>query len=364
MDRLPFYLAGAGAGALTSILDLLKDPNQGTVARVGSMLKEHLFGGLNLFFSPAFWAIILVLAASLFVCWVFEVTSRLDGFLRGCTILAAFSIGAPSPIINKQITDTRSDGFAARSQVTGLPRLVSTASAQTSSSQDQSGTAIGEVYVILDHLKEMIPRPDSVVTVRSSPSHSRIAIYTIVDNTARILQPYGQYIVDIETPEFSNITFDLTIDAPLAAYSVSAQRSLVPLPLQKLLVATKVQLRPNDAERYKQLGRKRRLVDDFEGAMLNYQQSLALEPNDGLTHDYLGYALFRLGRYAEAVQEFKTAIVQRPDYKWPSINLIKVDCVQQKFTEARQKFDVVQGTMTLWKSDEEFMKLCAPVLNP
>ena len=41
MGKLPFYAAGGGAGALTSILDLLKDPNQGTIARVGSMLKEH-----------------------------------------------------------------------------------------------------------------------------------------------------------------------------------------------------------------------------------------------------------------------------------------------------------------------------------
>ena len=95
-----------------------------------------------------------------------------------------------------------------------------------------------------------------------------------------------------------------------------------------------------------------------------YAQSLALEPNDGLTHDYLGYALFRLGRYAEAVQEFQTAIVQRPDYKWPPINLIKVDCIQQKFAEARQKLDVVRGTTALWKSDEEFMRLCAPILKP
>jgi hypothetical protein len=84
---------------------MLKDPNQGTIARVGSMLKEHLLGGLNIFVSPDFWAIVLIIGVSLFVCWVFEVTSKMDGFLRGCTILAAFSIGAPSPIINKQVGD-------------------------------------------------------------------------------------------------------------------------------------------------------------------------------------------------------------------------------------------------------------------
>jgi hypothetical protein len=159
MGKLPFYAAGAGAGALTSILDLLKDSNQGTIARVGSMLKENLFGGHNLFFSPVFWAIVLLICVSLFVCWVFEVTSKLDGFLRGCTILAAFSIGAPSPIINKQLTDIGSSFVGA--QLTGLPFGISKALAQAPSEADKSTIGTGEAYIVLDHLKPMIPRPDS-----------------------------------------------------------------------------------------------------------------------------------------------------------------------------------------------------------
>jgi hypothetical protein len=360
-NKLPFYLAGAGAGALTSILDLLKDANQGTIARVGSMLKEALFPTVSLFLGPAFWGIVLVVLVSLFVCWVFEVTSRLDGFLRGCTVLAAFSIGAPSPIINKQVSDL-SPSIVVR-QAGTLPLSITNAFAQAPSPEGKPGSSTGEVYIVLDHLKEVKPRPDSTVTVRSSPSHSAIAIFRIVDNTARILQPYGQYMVEVETPGFANITFDLTIDQLLAAYSVTAQPSSVPLALQKLFVATKVELKPNDAEKYKQLGRKRRLVEDFEGAISNYQQALALEPNDGVTHDYLGYAYFRLGKYAEAEKEFQIAIVQRPDYKWPPVNLIKLDCAQQKYTEARRKFNDVRTVTEIWKSDGEFIKICAPILN-
>jgi hypothetical protein len=362
MHKVPFYLSGAGGGSLTGVLDLLNDPNQGTIARVGRMLKENLFGGASLFFGPAFWAIFLIVCASLFVCWVFEVTSRLDGFLRGCTVLAAFSIGAPSPIINRQITDI-TPGLAGRPQTAAFARFVLAASAETPSPRDHPSTLIGEVYIVLDHLKEMKPRPDSIVTIRNSPSQSAIAIFTIVDNTARISQPYGQYVVEIQTPGFSNITFDLTIDASLAAYSVNAQSSSVPIALQKLLVPTKVQPVRNDAEKFKQLGRQRRLVGDSEGAISYYQQSLSLEPGDGLTHDYLGYAFFRLARYSEAEQEFQIAIVQRPDYRFAPINLIKVDCVQQKYTEARSKFDVIRGTITVWKTDAEFTRLCAPILN-
>jgi hypothetical protein len=362
MSKLPFYLAGAGGGALTSILDLVQHPNQGTIGRVGSMLKEQLFGDANVFFSPAFWGIILIVAVSVFVCWVYEATSRTDGFLRGCTVLAAFSIGAPGPIINNQVGDLGSS-FEATRQVSGISLVVTDANAQTSSSEDKPGTSTGEVYVVLDYLKEKKPRPDSTITIRSSPSNSPIAIFKISDNTARILQPYGRYTVEVETPGFANITFDMTIDELLTAYSVNAQPSSVPLTLQKLLLSTKVELKPNDAEKYKQLGRKRGLVKDFDGAIANYQQSLALEPNDGITHDYLGYAFFRLGRYAEAVREFQVATVQRPDYKWPPVNLIKVDCAQQKYAEARQKFDAVRTITGIWKSDGEFRQLCAPILD-
>jgi tetratricopeptide (TPR) repeat protein len=177
------------------------------------------------------------------------------------------------------------------------------------------------------------------------------------------LQPYGRYTVEVETPGFARISFDLEIDQPLTAYSVRAEPSSAPLAVQKLLTATNVELKPNDSEKYKRLGVKTRLVEDFEGAISNYQRSLEIDPNDGITHDYLGYACFRLGRYAEAEKEFQVAIVQRPDYKWPSINLVKVYCAQQKYPEARKQFEGIRNATSLWKSDVEFMRLCGSILN-
>jgi len=356
MSKLPFYLAGAGGGALTSFLDLVQHPNQGTVDRVGSTLKEQFFGETSVFLGSAFWSIALIILVSVFVCWVYETTSRTDGFLRGCAVLAAFSIGAPGPIINRQVSDLPSTFQAAGATFVG------SANAQTPS-EGTPGTSTGEAFVVLDHLKEMKPRPDSTVTVRSNPSNTPIAIFTIPDNTARIAQPYGTYNVEVNTPGFATIKFDLVIKEPLSAFSVSAPPSSVPLALQKLLVANKVDLKPNDAERYKQLGRKKALLRDFDAAISNYQQSLAIEPNDGITHDYLGYALFRVGKYDEAAQEFRIAISQRPDYNWPPVNLIKVDCAKQKYAEARQKFDAVRTVTGIWKTDGEFRQLCAPILD-
>lgn len=361
MVNFRFYLAGGGAGALTSLLDLLKEPNQGTVARVGRMLKEHLFSGVNLPLAPALWGVILIVGVSLFVCWAFEVTSQLDGFQRGCTILAAFSIGAPGPIINKQLN--LENGFTMVSEAKShLDFMISNAMAQGPSSGGQQTTSVGEVYVVLDNLKTVIPRPDSTVTIRNKSAES-IAIFKIVDNTMSITQPYGQYTVQVQTPGFANISFDVNVDSEaVKGYSVSAPASSVPPALQKLLSPTEVQLTANEAEQYKQLGRKKALARDFAGAVDFYRQSLARDSNDGVTHNYLGYAYFRLGRYAEAVPEFQAAISQRPDYKWAPINLIKVDCAQQNYTAAREKLEAVRKVTSLMYKDDEFKDLCKPIL--
>jgi len=353
MNKIPFYLAGAGGGALSSLLDLFQHPNQGTISRVGAMLREQFFGEANVLFSPAFWGIILIILVSIFVCWIYETTSRTDGFMRGCTVLAAFSIGAPGPIINQQVGD-----LEPASWVTELG-FISSAYAQAA----LPSPATGEAFVVLDHLKDLKPRPDSTVTMRNSASGSALAIFTVTDNTIRVAQPYGSYTIEVNTPGFQNIKFDLVLNEPLTAYSVDARPSGVPLALQKLLAPDSVVLKANNAEKYKQEGRKRALLKDFLGAANEYQMSLSLEPHDGITHDYLGYAFFRLGKYTEAAREFEKAIEERPDYKWPPINLIKVDCAQGKFDEARQKFNFVRTVTGLWKSDVEFTNLCAPLLD-
>jgi hypothetical protein len=364
MEKLPFYLAGAGAGALTGILDLFKDHNNGTVARVGRGLREHLFGGADLLLAPTFWAIVLIVVVSLFLCWVFEVTSRLDGFLRGCTILAAFSIGAPEPLINKHDIARTATPAAAPTDGRGGNSSwgVSSAFAQAARGQPKADARTGEVYVTLRHLTGRSPIR-STISVQDFSSRKLVELFQIEGDKIEITQPYGQYLVEVQTPGFATTAFSLTINEPVLAYKANVSASSVPLAVQKLITPSRIDLTVDDAEKYKQLGRKRRMVGDFDGAIANYKLALEADPSDPVIYDYLGYALFRQGKYADAARALSIAIARKPEYKWSFVNMIKVNCAERKLDKARRRFTELRAQTDIWKSDGELQRVCGAIVN-
>jgi hypothetical protein len=361
MKKWQFYLAGGGAGALTSLLDFFKDWDNGTVARVASALGQHLFGGTNLYLTPTFWAIVLIFVVSVFVCWVFEVRSRFDGFLRGCTVLAAFSIGAPNPVINQQFIPSRNPNLslASATQLAEPPAMISSAIAQNSL---PLSTPTGEAYVRLGHLQGKTSVPESTVTIRDDSSR-RIEIFKTTDDTIKVVQPYGNYLIEVQTPGFADIDFELTVDQPVSGNRVTAQRSSVPLAIQRLVTAARVEATVDEAEKHKQLGRQQRFAGNWDAAIAEYQKSLQINFDDALTHDYLGYAYFRQGEYQEAAKEFNLAIERKPDYEWAYVNLIKVDCAQEKYEVARQKLAVLRARTEIWKADVELGQICRSIMN-
>jgi hypothetical protein len=87
--------AGAGSGALVSIIDYTKNSHDGTISKLANGLGQLFFSsgsppwtfpGSNLI------AILFVVITSLFVCWLLEVRDRADAFLNACSLLAAFSV--------------------------------------------------------------------------------------------------------------------------------------------------------------------------------------------------------------------------------------------------------------------------------
>jgi hypothetical protein len=362
MNAWRFYLAGAGGGALTAILDFSKDWNNGTVARMASVLGQHLLSGVNLYLSASFWAIILIVTVSLFICWVFQVTSQIEGFLRGCAVVTAFALGSPNPIINFQPSTLPNPPNQALSvgstQQAVFPVIVSSALAQNHSTGN-----VGEAFIRLEHLRELKPVPESTVTVRDDDSLRIVSLFKIKGDTIRIAQPYGNYLVEVATPGFSVIDFELTINQPISGSRVSSQQSAVPIFIQKLVSATKVDAAVDEAEKHKQLGRQQRFSGNWDAAITEYETSLKLDPNDAMTHDYLGYAYFRQGKLDDAVKEFDAAIKLNPDYPWSYINLIKVDCAQQKYDEARRQLKSLRGRTDVWETDVEFERICKPILG-
>jgi hypothetical protein len=302
-------------------------------------------------------AIIVILLVSIFACWVYEVTSRLDGFLRGCSILAAFSVGSPNPIINSQFDQAQSRPTQSQSSL----EFIRSAFAQGA---DSPITQVGDAFIILTHLKSASPSPMSIITVDDSGG-ARIAAYRISGYRFRVTQPFGTYTVNVSTPGYASIIFKLTIDDSTVAFDVSAPKSSLPLGLQKLTTETQVVLQPDESERLKQTGKKKLLVQDFTGAIADYRHALSLNSADDETSDFLAYALFRAGNLAESEQLLVTLIGRHPENDKVRINLLKVECSENKMTEAHANFDnTLRNKQIAWSDDGEFVRVCHSLLGP
>ncbi len=75
-------------------------------------------------------------------------------------------------------------------------------------------------------------------------------------------------------------------------------------------------------------------ADDFEQALLTFQQLVQLKPRSAEAHNNLGAALYKLERFAEAGESFRLAVKLKPDYPEALFNLAAVQHWQGYFAEA------------------------------
>lgn len=358
-----FYASGAGAATLVSAIDWSHNTQEGTIARVGRAIAMFFSETNKFLFGPNFWAIVIVVGASVFVCWIFEVKNRLDAFLRGCSVLAAFSIGAPSPIINGLRDNTAIQG--------GTLEKIKTNDFQTPSSsreklfaRDREAAPSGTAYVILVHLENAWPIPSSFVTVRPLGSDEPIAIFRLQSFRIPLNEPYGrEYTVQVDTPGYIPINFDLKITEPVEAYSAIALPSAIPLAVQKLRVPQRIALIKNQAEFLKQSGRVQLIAQNFGEAIKYYERSLAIKPEFETSH-FLGYALFRADRFDESEKLLRQLNEQDPKNSVVLLNLIKVACKNGKTVEAKTRFDNLAAEQrSEWMNDGEFLQVCKTVVQ-
>jgi hypothetical protein len=349
-----YYFAGAGAGVVTSFIDLVKDPTNGTIARTGGAIRQGIFAGVaHPAVSPLLIAIVAIVAISVFACWVFEVTSRLDGFLRGCTILAAFSLGSPNPILNPQVGQPNPENPLGQEH--SEFQIFSNAFAQTAATP---ASPIGNAYIILTNLKALRYPPQSIVTITDAQSFERISAFQISNYRIEITQRYGTYLVHVDTQGYASIVFTLTINAPILAFDVTAPPSSLPIALQKLLPETQVALISDESELFKQSGREKLLGQDFTGAISDYQHALSINPTDQETNNFLGYALFRSGELTQAEQVLAAVVQKDPSYDIARLNLTKVLCSEHKLQDAKGTFASLKARPVTWRNDVEFLRAC------
>jgi hypothetical protein len=354
VTKLRFYLAGAGAGIFVAFADFAKDQQTGTVARLGSAL-HNLSPAFGTWINQNSLAIILVALISVFVCWIYEVKSQLDGFLRGCSVLLAFNLGTPNPIINHQ-PDPTGQAMIEQTQNFGWAAMVTPAFAQST----EKSEAILQAYVVLEHLLPSKDNPPQSTVTISRKSGERVALFTIQSFLFSLSVPAGEYSVQVDTPDFRSIAFDVTIDTAGLAYSVTAPTSKLPPVFQGLIGSEQVKTSPPNAEDYKQIGRAQLLSQNYAGAIASYQNSLKLVPDDPQTQNFLGYALYRAGDTKGAQAALELALQLKPDYQTAHVNLAKVYCTTNNLDAARATLSGID-IQPLMSSDGEFQRVCAGI---
>lgn len=105
-----------------------------------------------------------------------------------------------------------------------------------------------------------------------------------------------------------------------------------------------------------------RLNADFENALIEYEKALLSSPKNVRALDYKGYALFRLGRYEEALITLKEAQSTNPTNTNVLINIMKSYCALQKPEEAalivNNNKKILNDNKDLILSDSELKSVC------
>jgi tetratricopeptide (TPR) repeat protein len=93
-----------------------------------------------------------------------------------------------------------------------------------------------------------------------------------------------------------------------------------------------------------------------------YDKALAYDPDNAYLQNLRAYALFKLGRFTEAIQSEQLSIRADPKktYPYAYFDLARFLCAAGKFDEARvaAKQAVDLGFAGLMKSDGEFQRVC------
>lgn len=94
----------------------------------------------------------------------------------------------------------------------------------------------------------------------------------------------------------------------------------------------------NPATIYNRWGNSFYSLERYQEAVVKYQQSIELDPDDAVVHDNLGGAYHELGEYDEAIAEFERAVMLDPEYATAYNRWGSALYAQERHAEAVEKY--------------------------
>ena len=223
---IAIYTAAALGAFFLAIGDLFTNNNAATTMKIAEVIKQHLFVGFDLaiFIIPG----LMVLACCL--CWVFQPQTRIDGFGRGFALFAMLSVATPygSP----------PQGVSSANHTVTASSILGIGAAFAAESRSAPSTAT----VIVSFEGRSQPPSSALLTLRDPRTARILGQQTIRGPVTLAAQP-GTYEVEIEANGYRKTTASVQIQRQPLSYTVSVQKTFVPLALQRLWAPKNVQAR-------------------------------------------------------------------------------------------------------------------------
>jgi tetratricopeptide (TPR) repeat protein len=104
---------------------------------------------------------------------------------------------------------------------------------------------------------------------------------------------------------------------------------------------------------------------EYDTALSRYDETLRTNPDNAYVLNLKAYSLFTLNRVDEAVEVQKKGVEVDDEYAWGFFDLARFQCAAGDFRRARGSIARArnEGLDSWMQSDEEFQKLCGPILN-
>lgn len=122
-----------------------------------------------------------------------------------------------------------------------------------------------------------------------------------------------------------------------------------------------------EAVRFVQNGINLFHVGRYAQAVRAYDSALELDPANPYVVNLKGYSLLRAGDTEESVRALREAVEIDPDYAWGYFDLARALCAAERFDEARratqEALRLRPGLRAQMSQDGEFRRLCEPILD-
>ena len=247
-----FCAAAFGAFCL-GLGDLLNNSNAATVLKLGEIVRQYLWPGLE---SSGLLALLLLVFLGGTICWLHEPKTRVDAFARGFSVFALLAVTTPYQAPTADLGNPEA-GLGGGNPVTAPAGLSDSASLghplllMASVVPAVQGGARGQVALAADravatarvHLFEedgRTPVEGALVTLRDVSSAQVLGSETLSSHVAQIKKPTGTYVVEIEKDGYQRVQFRLALRGD-HAWAVKLAPSKVPLNLQRLRGAEDVE---------------------------------------------------------------------------------------------------------------------------